>query len=80
MIVMNERERRGREWLEGEVACAAALTDSDRIRILRDLLRTADAIRRGKSDEDLRREEDVRRVLDEEPARRRYLAFVERHG
>src|SRR5438105_3272883 len=36
---MTERERREREWLEGEVKLSASLTDADRIRILRDLLR-----------------------------------------
>lgn len=69
-----------REWLENEVRLAAPLTDADRIRILRDLLRTIDAISRGKSPEELRRDEEVRRRLDEEPGRRRYAALAERLG
>ena len=58
---------------------AADLTDADRIRILRDLLRTADAIRKSKSAEELRRDEEVRRSL-EEPGRQRYIALWERLG
>ena len=77
---MTDRERREREWLEGEVRSAASLTDADRIRILRDLLRTADAIRRSKSPEQLRREEEVRRLLEDGPARERYAALAERLG
>lgn len=57
---------------------AASLTDADRIRILRDLLRTADAIRRGKSPEELRREEEAHRLLEILPARERALALAER--
>ena len=79
MFIMNERERLEREGLAAEVAFAAHLTDADRIRILRDLLRTADAIRKSKSAEELRREEEVRRSLDQ-PGRRRYLALCERLG
>lgn len=75
---MTERERREREWLEGEVALAASLTDADRIRILRDLLRTADAIRRTKSPEQLAQEEEVRRILEEIPGRTNYAAWIER--
>jgi len=67
------------EGLAAEVEFAADLTDADRIRILRDLLRTADAIRKSKSAEELRRDEDVRRSL-EEPGRQRYIAFCERLG
>lgn len=77
---MSDRERREREWLEGEVARAASLTDADRIRILRDLGRTIDAIRRTKTPEELRREDEVHRILDIEPGRRRYMAWVERQG
>lgn len=79
MFIMNERERLEREGLAAEVAFAAHLTDADRIRILRDLLRTADAIRKSKSAEELRREEEVRQSLDQ-PGRRRYLALCERLG
>ena len=57
---------------------AASLTDADRIRILRDLLRTAEAIQGTKSPEDLRREEEVRRRLDEAPGRKHYAEFIER--
>ena len=74
---MTERERRERAWLEGEVRRAAGLTDADRVRILQDLLRTADAIRRAKSPEELRREDEVRRSLDA-PGRARYIALAER--
>ena len=38
MQAMTERERREKDWLEGEVAIASRLSDEDRIRILRDLL------------------------------------------
>jgi hypothetical protein len=68
---------REREWLEGDVAQAALLTDADRIRVLRDLLRTTAAIRRTKSPRDLRRDEEIRRAMDE-PGRARYRALVER--
>ncbi len=78
MELMTDGERREREWLEREVALAASLTDADRIRILRDLLRTADAIRSTKSAAQLEREEEVRRILEEEPGRRRYRALAER--
>jgi hypothetical protein len=76
--MMNERERREREGLAAEVVLAATLSDADRVAIFRDLLRTADAIRKSKSTEALRREEEVRYQLEELPARSRYLAFVER--
>src|SRR5687768_2807227 len=68
---------RERQWLEREVACAASLTDADRVRILRDLLRTADAIQRSKSPEENQRAEEARRLLDE-PGRARYRALVRR--
>ena len=77
---MTGGERRERAWLEGEVLLAASLSDADRIRILRDLLRTAEAIRRTKSAEELAREEEVRRALDENPGRERYAALAERLG
>lgn len=77
---MASRERREREWLENEVRLAASLSDADRIRILRDLLRTADAIRRGKSLEELRRDDEVRRILEDIPACKRWIALAERLG
>ena len=78
-VVMSARELREQEGLAAEVEFAADLTDADRIRILRDLLRTADAIRKSKSAEELRRDEEVRRSL-EEPGRQRYIALWERLG
>jgi hypothetical protein len=54
------------------------LSDADRIRILRDLLRTADAIRRGKTAEEIERDEEVRRILNDLPGRERYAALAER--
>lgn len=75
---MTERELLERAWIEDEVRLAERLTDADRIRILRDLLRTVDAIQRSKSPEELRREEEVRWRLEEAPARERYADFVER--
>ena len=77
---MNDRDRRERETLAAEVAVAAGLSDAERIAILRDLLRTADAIRKSKSVSQLQREEEVRRLLDELPGRQRYLAFCERQA
>jgi hypothetical protein len=67
-----------REWLEREAAWASRLTDQDRIRILRDLLRTVEAVRRTKSIEQLQREEEVRRILEDTPGRARYLEFCDR--
>ena len=78
MQKMTERERREREWLANEVALAASLTDEDRIRILRDLFRTAQAIRKTKSEDKIKREEEVRRQLEDDPARERYIALAER--
>jgi len=75
---MTERERREKEWLESEVELAASLTDSDRIRILRDLLRTVDAIRRAKSPAEIERDDEVRRLLEDEPALERYRRLAER--
>ena len=66
-----------RTSLENDVALAAALTDADRIRIFRDLLRTAEAIQRTKTSEQLLREEEVRRELDEAPGRQRYLQWID---
>jgi hypothetical protein len=53
--------------------------ETKHLRILRDLLRTADAICKSKSPEELRRDEEFRRSL-EEPGRKRYLALCERRG
>ena len=75
---MTEGERRELEWLRSEVALAADLTDADRIRIFRDLLRTAEVIQRTKSPEQLRREEEVRILLEDEPGKARYRALAER--
>jgi hypothetical protein len=75
---MTDRDRAERASLEEEVRMATNLTDADRIRIFRDLLRTADAIESTKSPEQLEREEEVRRRLEEEPGRARYLQWVER--
>lgn len=75
---MTEREIAERAWLENEVRLAEGLTDADRIRILRDLLRTIDAIRRSKSPEEITREEEVRWRLEDAPARERYAELVER--
>jgi hypothetical protein len=77
---MTIRERREREWLESEVRLAASLSDRDRIRILRDLLRTVDAIQRSKTPVELRREAEIRALLEDEPARARYAALAERLG
>lgn len=80
MTMMTDPDRRERDWLESEVRLAAALTDADRVRILRDLLRTADAIRRTKSPEELRRDEEVRRFLEDDAGKERYTALAERLG
>jgi len=77
---LSEWVRTERECLEDEVRLAATLTDRDRIRILRDLLETLEAIRRTKTPEDLEREEEARRVLEEEPGRARYEALARRLG
>lgn len=74
---MSDRESRERDGLRAEVEFAANLTDADRVRIFRDLLRTADGIRKSKSTEELLRDEEVRRSL-EEPGRQRYIALCER--
>jgi len=75
---MTERDHRELEWLENEVRHAASLSDADRIKILRDLLRTADAIRSEKSAEEIERDEEVRRILNDLPGRERYAALAER--
>jgi hypothetical protein len=75
---MTERDQFERTWLESEVLLAAALSDADRARVFRDLLRTADAIQRTKSAEQLSREEEVRHRLEELPARERYTDWIER--
>jgi hypothetical protein len=74
---MTERDIREMEWLKREVALAARLTEADRVRIIEDLWETANAIRRSKSPEDIRREEDARRQLDA-PGRARYRELAER--
>jgi len=79
-VIVNEGEQREREWLAREVAFSAELSDADRVRILRDLLRTADAIRKAKSQDDLRRDDEVRRRLEELPARQRYIAVWEKRA
>lgn len=76
--LMKTGEDREREWLAKEVERAAHLSDADRIRILRDLLSAAEAIRRTKSAEQIEREEEVRRVLETLPGRARYEATAER--
>lgn len=74
---VDRHEERERAWLAGEVAAAAGLTDTDRIRILRDLWRTLEAIRRTKPAADLEREEEIRRAADE-AGRARYRRLVRR--
>lgn len=73
-----ERLHREKEWLEGEVRLAVGLSDRDRVRILGDLLETVEAIQRTKSPETLRREEEVRWILEREPGRKRYAELAER--
>lgn len=68
------------DWLAREVKAASRLSDADRIRIFRDLLRTVDAIRATKTAEELRRDEEARRILEVEPGRANYLAWAERMG
>jgi hypothetical protein len=75
---MSEGEKLERAWLEDEVRLAARLTDADRVRIFTDLLSTAEAIQRTKSPEQLRREEEVRQLLEEQPGRERYFAVMDR--
>jgi len=73
------RLEREREWLAREVDSARSLTDEDRVRIFCDLLDAAAAIQATKSEEQLEREEKVRREL-ESPGRDRYRALAERLG
>jgi hypothetical protein len=64
-------------WLHREVAAAAGLTDAERVAILEDLFQTSEAIRAGKTPDELRQEEAVRVALDR-PGRERYRALAER--
>ncbi len=75
---MSSDADREREWLEREVRLAASLTDAERVRILQDLFRTVEAIRRTKSPEQLRREEEVRRLMEDVPLRESLVALAER--
>lgn len=75
---MSERDRRELESIEKDVLQAASLSDGDRIRILRDLLRTAAAIQSRKRPEEIRRESEVRRQLEDLPARARYASLSEK--
>jgi hypothetical protein len=72
-----DRERAG---LEREVQRAAGLTDADRTRILQDLWRTYEAVCRTKTPEQLVREREVRRILEDDPARANYRSLVSRLG
>ena len=69
---------RERDWLEREVRLAASLSDADRIRIVEDLFQTVEMIRRTKTPEELRREEEVRRLLEDVPVRVSLIALSER--
>ena len=75
---MSSGKDREREWLESEVRLAASLTDADRVHILEDLLRTAEEIRKTKTPEELVREEDVRRLLEDVPVRESLIALAKR--
>ena len=77
---MTGRNRTESEWLRGQVALAAGLTDADRVRILKDLLRTAEAIEKTKTPDQIERERRVRFELETAPGRARYLAWVDRLG
>lgn len=79
MEAQSERDRRELAWLRADVARAARLTDADRVGILRDLLRTVAAVRKNKSADEIRRDEEVRRALDA-PGRARYRRMIERLG
>jgi hypothetical protein len=76
----SDRVPREEDWLTDEVLRADSLTDRDRIRILRDLLRTADAIRKTKTVHELEAEEEARRILEREPGLRRYIELAQRLG
>ena len=75
---MTHSDDRELQWLESEIRFAARLSDADRIRILRDLLRTTAAIQRTKSAEQLRREAEFRRQNDDLPVRQRLDELAER--
>ena len=77
MSRLSQHEQRELEWLRREVEAAAHLTDAERIQILEDLWNTVEAIRATKTADQLAREEQARRALDE-PGRRRYRELVER--
>ncbi len=64
-------------WLRREVAAASGLTDAERVTILEDLFLTSEAIRAGKTPEELRREDAVRTALNR-PGLDRYRALAER--
>jgi hypothetical protein len=68
-----------RRWLEREVAAARHLSDAERVQILLELIRAHEAIERGKTPEERRRDEAVRRALDE-PGRERYRRLAERRS
>jgi hypothetical protein len=72
-----EGARRELEWPRREVADAAGLDDAERIQILEDLWQTSEVIRANKSEDQLQREEQARRLLDA-PGRERYRALAER--
>ncbi len=76
---MTRHELKERPWLESEALAASRLSDPDRVRILRDLWRTIEAIRRTKTAAELEREDEVRRTVDE-PGRQRYRRLVQRLG
>lgn len=74
---MTERDILELECLKRDAALAARLTDEERIRIVEDLWETAQAIRRSKSPDEIRREESARRELDA-PGRERYQELAAR--
>lgn len=77
---MTERQMAESEWLRGQVALAAGLSDADRVRILKDLLRTAAAIEKTKTPDQIERERCIRFELETAPGRARYLAWIDRLG
>lgn len=72
-------EGREREWLEREVEAARNLTDAERVRILEQLVLAAEAIRRSKTTDEILRDDEARRILDE-PGRARYRRLAEAHS
>ncbi|MFY9344668.1 MAG: hypothetical protein WAT39_19400 [Planctomycetota bacterium] len=72
-----ERNRREIERLRQEVALAAKLTDAERVEIMADLWQFAELIRATKSEDQLRREEIARQILDG-PGMERYRALAAR--